>query len=290
MKTLEYLSGPMGDLMWPAVAAGVAIALLGAALSVPVVLKRLAFIGQGVSHAAFGGAGIALVLGLTGTSAAASLGYLGVVGAFCVLTALAVAWASGKSGNEAGEDTVIGVFLVATMALGALLTHWHANRSGGAAGAAVSAEQILFGSILDVGWWDVGIAWSVLAGTLVILWSARRAMVFWLFDESAAEAFGVRTTPLRYLLLTLLGVATVTSMKLAGAVLATALLVLPGAAALKMSERLGTVTILAGAWGVLGVLGGLVLSFEMDWPPGASIVGVLTAVYALSSLIGAGRR
>lgn len=290
MKTFEFLSGEMGELLWPSVVAGVAIALLGAILSVPVVLKRLAFIGQGVSHAAFGGAGLALVLGLTGATAAASFGYLAVVGGFCVFAALGVALAAqrekpeGRAAAPAGsEDTLIGVLLVASMALGALLTHWHRQNAGGA--RAPSAEQLLFGSILDVGWADAGFAWGVLLIAGAVLWHARRPMAFYLFDEPAAEAFGVRTRVLAATLLTLLGVATVVSMKLAGAVLATALLVLPGATALRLSERLPRVIALACAAALTGVLGGLVVSFEFDLPPGACVVLALVALYAGASIV-----
>lgn len=294
MKTIDYLSGDMGALLWPAVAAGVAVALLGAVLSVPVVLKRMAFIGQGVSHAAFGGAGVALVLGLVGSTAALSLAYLGIVGLFCVFTALGIAWASDRSASSragqstsdsaTSEDTLIGVFLVASMALGAVLTHWQRSRASGS--SVPNAEQILFGSILDVGWLDAVVAWAVLLVTTVVLVWKRRAMVFWLFDEPAAEAFGVPTRVLRYTLLALLGVATVTAMKLAGAVLATAVLVIPGAVALRLSDRLGRVMILACAAGLLGVVGGMVLSFEMEWPPGACVVMVLAAEFVIASLWG----
>lgn len=297
MKTIDFLTGPMAALMWPVVVSGVAVALLGAVLSVPVVLKRLAFIGQGVSHAAFGGAGIALVLGLTGATAALSLANLAVVGTFCVLTALGVAWASGRptvagqpasdsrssSDRAAAEDTHIGVFLVASMALGALLTHWHRHRAPTGA-TAPSAEQILFGSILDVSWIDAAVAWGVLAATLALLVQTRRAMTFWLFDEPAAQAFGVPVKPLRYLLLALLGVATVTAMKLAGAVLATALLVIPGAVALRLTRRLHNAMLLAAVCALIGMLAGLVLSFEFDWPPGACVVLVLAAQFALVHL------
>ncbi|MFM9958715.1 MAG: metal ABC transporter permease [Phycisphaerales bacterium] len=304
MKTYEFLTGDMAPLFWPAVVAGVAIALIGALLSVPVVLKRLAFIGQGVSHAAFGGAGVALVLGLTGTTAAMSLAYLGVVGMFCVLTALGVAWAASRPANGAGgegargpgeqatgEDTLIGVFLVASMALGSLLTHWHTQRlkhgnAAGNSGPVRSAEQILFGSIFDVSWTDAVLAWGVLLVTLVTLIHTRRAMAFWLFDEPAASAFGVPVLRLRYLLLALLGIATVTAMKLAGAVLATALLVIPGAVALRLTQRLNAALLLACISGLVGMLGGLVLSFEFDWPPGASVVMVLAGQFVLASVWG----
>ena len=69
MKTFEYLSDPlMSSLFWPGVLAGIAIAILSAGLSVFVVVKRLSFIGQGISHAAFGGVGLAAILGLTATA------------------------------------------------------------------------------------------------------------------------------------------------------------------------------------------------------------------------------
>ena len=64
MKTIEYLFGPNSSLFWPGVIAGLAMAMMCSVLSVLVVLKRLAFIGQGISHAAFGGIGLAAVLGL----------------------------------------------------------------------------------------------------------------------------------------------------------------------------------------------------------------------------------
>jgi ABC-type Mn2+/Zn2+ transport system permease subunit len=75
-------------------------------------------------------------------------------------------------------------------------------------------------------------------------------------------------------------------MQLAGVVLATALLILPGAAALHLSDRLRRVLGLALGAGVLGVLGGLVLSFESDWPTGPSIVAVLVGLYAAARIAG----
>jgi zinc transport system permease protein len=74
-------------------------------------------------------------------------------------------------------------------------------------------------------------------------------------------------------------------MKLAGVILATALLVLPGAVALRLSNRLNRVFALSTLVALLGVALGLVVSFETDLPPGASIVGVLTAAYAASWII-----
>ncbi len=288
MTTFDYLTGPSAGLFWPGVAAGVAIALQGALLSVLVVLKRMAFIGQGVSHAAFGGVGLAVALGLAGGAA------FGLIASFCVASAWAIAWAGdrARADNPAGArragastDTIIGVALVGAMALGAILVAAHARYSRGA-GPGPSWEQALFGSILAVGRTDAAIAWVSAVVTTLALWWWRRPLLFWAFDEVAAEAGGAPTRRARYLLLTLLAVAVVTAMKLAGVVLATALLTLPGAAALSMSRRLAPVLAISVGVALAGLALGLTASFETDMPPGACVVAALIALYALASAAG----
>ncbi len=290
MTTIDYLTGPSASLFWPGVAAGFAIAIQGALLSVLVVLKRMAFIGQGVSHAAFGGVGLAVALGLAGGAA------FGLIAAFCVASAWAIAWAGDRSRSDgpagsrragASTDTIIGVALVGAMALGAILVAAHARFSPGA-GPGPSWEQALFGSILAVGPTDAAIAWASCAVTTLALWWWRRPLLFWAFDEVAAQSGGAPTRFARYLLLTLLAVAVVTAMKLAGVVLATALLTLPGAAALSLSRRLAPVLAISAAVGVAGLALGLTASFEFDMPPGACVVACLIALYALASVVGPG--
>lgn len=274
MNTWRYLTdAAYAPLFLPGVAVGLGVAAMGSLLSVVVVLKRLSFIGQGISHAAFGGIGVAVALGVEAGAAR-----FGVVAAFCLASAWVVARLSRPRTTTA--DTAIGIVLVASMALGAvLLNEYGAGRAGGSARVA-GLESILFGSIAGVGWRDAGLAWAVAAVILAALWASRRPMLFWAFDEPAAEAFGVEPPRLRLLLMVLLTLAIVASMKLAGVVLATALLVLPGAAALNLSDRLGRVLALAMACGAIGVIGGIVLSFESGWPTGPSIVGVLALAYA----------
>lgn len=284
MKSLEYLFGPTAPLFWPGVAAGALIALQGAILSVLVVLKRMAFIGQGVSHAAFGGIGLAAFLGLAGGAS------FPLIAGFCIASAWGIALLSGRERGGAGRrradstDTVIGVFLVGAMALGAILVALRGARSGGGR-AGVAWEQALFGSILAVDWTDAAIAGGSLVVTLGALAWWRRPLLFWAFDESAAEASGVPVRAMRLLLLTLLALAVVTAMKLAGVVLASALLTLPAAGALRLSRRLGAVIILACGAGLAGTALGLITAFEMNLPPGACIVAALIALYTLTWLV-----
>ena len=111
-------------------------------------------------------------------------------------------------------------------------------------------------------------------------------MLFWALDEASAEAFGVNTQRIKMVLLILNALAIVTVMRLAGVVLATALLVLPGATALRLSDRLWGVLAWSLAVAITGVLAGLSLSFEADLSPGPSVVLVLVALYAAVCAVG----
>jgi ABC-type Mn2+/Zn2+ transport system permease subunit len=286
MKTLEYLSDPsLRSLFVPALVASVALAVMCSLLSVLVVLKRMAFIGQGISHAAFGGIGIAVALGVAGSSSPrdAFLTFL-IVLVFCLGSGVLIAALTGRGGQpsprSAGKepDTIIGVVLVGAMSLGAVLLHLFSTR-------AVSWETFLFGDILSVGVFDAVLAWVLALATIAVLFLTRRKLIFWAFDGATARAMGVPDRLMQLLLLLLLSLATVTAMKLAGVVLATALLVLPGATALRCSGKLSTVLLLSGVFSIVGVLGGIVLSFERDWLPGASIVLLMCTFYIAALLI-----
>lgn len=274
VRTLEYLTGPSAGAFLPGLVAGAAIALQAGVLSPLVVLKRLSFIGQGVSHAAFGGVGVAFAMGITGAPRFV------LIAVFCLACALGIARASGRRAERA--DAAIGAFLVGAMALGAALISWRSRAGGG--GAAPAWEQILFGSILAVSWTDALLACVSALATTAVVFVVRRPMLFSTFDAQAAEAFGAPVGAMRTLLLALLAVAVVTAMKLAGVVLATALLILPGAAALRVSARLSVVLGLSVGFAVLGIALGAVGSFEADLPPGACMVGALIALLAGGSL------
>ncbi len=279
MNTIDYLFGS-GATMRPAALAAVGVALLCGLLSPLVVLKRMAFIGQGVSHAAFGGIGIAAVLGLFSGGAMGSgtpLGALAVIASFCVGSALLVGSLSKRSGVS--EDTAIGVLLVASMALGFLLLQVHRSRPGA---EAISVENVLFGDVATTGPTQAWLAWIVLGVSAAAMLLMRRSLLFWAFDEPMAETLGIRVPLVRSLLMILLAIAIVVTMQLAGVILATAMLVLPGAAALQFSKRLGTVMVLSLGLSLLGVVAGLVISFETDWQPGPNIAMVYVGLFGLA--------
>ncbi len=270
----------------PALLAGLGVALIGAPLSVFVVLKRLAFIGQGVSHAAFGGVGVALVLGFAGSSVTDSVMQSIIILSFSIGAALVIA-ALGRS-NKGRIDTAIGIVLSASMALGFILfniaesghdhdDHGHAH--GAHADEHHVIEEILFGNILDANWNMVWATLGACALILTALWWFRHKLVFWSFDEPVCAAYGVREHRTGNLLLILLAVAVVMSMQVVGVILAAAILVLPGAVALHLSSRLRVVMIWSLAIALGGTVVGFVIGNASHWPIGPSIVLVQSCAY-----------
>jgi ABC-type Mn2+/Zn2+ transport system permease subunit len=286
VNTFEYLNDPtLRQIYLPGILTGLGIAIMCAVLSPLVVLKRLSFVGQGISHAAFGGIGVAALLAVLFGAAAPGVllptVQFGIVLGFCLLSALLIGWLTDRGSRQA--DTAIGIVLVGSMALGAILIQFSMER-----GLRQNRgwESILFGDVFSVGPADAQLAWVVAASILAIVWALRRRMMFWAFDETAAPAFGVPGAAMKYVLITLLAVAIVTAMKLAGVVLATALLVLPAAAALRLSERYIQVVAISAVVAIVGVLAGLTLSFESNMPPGACIVTVLVGIFAAARIAG----
>lgn len=272
--------------LMPALIAALLVAVIGAPLSVFVVLKRLAFIGQGVSHAAFGGVGVALLLGVAGATMLSSALQMLIVLGFSVGAALLIA-ALGRTARGR-LDTAIGIVLSASMALGfVLFTIAESRHNHDEQGLATEShadehhviEEILFGNILDTNWNGV---LATLAGAgfiLIMLWSMRHKFIFWCFDESVCSSYAVRSVRVGNLLLMLLAVAVVLSMQVVGVILAGAVLVLPGAAALQLSGKLWGVVSWSIAIALLGTIVGFAIGTQTQWPVGPSIVLVYASSY-----------
>jgi len=270
VRTFELM-----PLFWPGVVAGVAAAALCGPLSVFVASRRMAFMTQGVSHAAMGGAGVAALIGASGAGASA------VIGAACIVAALVVGLISARGKTSA--DTAVGVVLVASMAIGAILINWRTAHPLEGAARPASWESLLFGSMLSVRTADAMVACGVALAGLVVLWLARRALLATTLDAPAARAAGGGVLWPSLVLAALVGGGVVVAMKLVGIVLATALLVLPGAGALRVATRVRGAFVVALVAAVGGVLLGIAASFETDIPPGAACALTLCVWWLVAS-------
>ena len=285
MKTIEYLFEPVNaGLFWPGVAAALVVAILCAPLSLFVVLKRMAFIGQGVSHAAFGGVGLALYI-----SALAGSGGWGGWHQFAVLVFAAGAGLGiSVLSTRQGTDTAIGIVLAVCMAVGFELYRLAAgvaSRTPGVAGPP-GIEDVLFGSVLNVT--TGGAVATAIAAVLVLgsLWAIRRPLTAWAFDEATAGSLGISGGRMRAALLLMLSVAVVATMQIAGVVLATAMLIIPGAIGLARGRTLAGAMAWSVCSAVVGVVAGLLVTFELGMQPGPSVVLSMVVIMLASWLAG----
>jgi ABC-type Mn2+/Zn2+ transport system permease subunit len=260
---IEFLAYPFFQ---RALLAGALTALLCGALSFFVVLRRLAFVGSGVAHAAFGGVAIATLAGLPP-------GLGGLVASLAV--AAATARAAGTS--DVTEDTAVGVFTVAAMAAGVVALGFVKTN--------VDLFGLMFGNILTVDPADLLILAGATAGVLVALAFFFRPLLLASVDEEGARVAGVATGAMRLLVLCLIGVAVVAALKVVGILLVSALLVLPGAAARPLASRWPGFLAGSIAFALASVLGGLLLSVALDIASGAAIILLGAALFVGALLV-----
>lgn len=246
-----------------AVIGGLVIALLCSLLSVYVVLKRMAFIGQGISHSAFGGIALGVLL-FSGTPGAEVKIYLTTL-LFCVCVAFLIAATTRHS--KVSDDSAIGIFFVFSMALGIIFFK-------AARGYNQDVFSFLFGSIVALTRFEL-VAMCVLAAVVIIpLLLMQKELLYYTFDEEMAAVSGIPVNFLHNLLLFFLALTIVVSVRLAGIVLVSAFLILPGATAQLLVSRFHWMVILSVITGVLTTFLGLFLSAATDWPTGATVVVV----------------
>lgn len=277
-----------------ALAGGLGVALMCSVLSVFVVLKRMAFIGEGIAHSAFGGFGVAVLAQATLPAMDTPLTRDAIVAVFCVVTAVVIGWLSRR--GKLSEDTAIGIALATAMAIGVILLDL---RSSVRVGYIPPWHDILFGDILFIRAQEVWAVWVLAVVIVAAVVAFFKELVFFSFDEDAAPAFGVPTGVIYYGLLVALGLAIVAAMKSVGVILVGALLVVPGTAARLLSNRIGVVAVISAVIGVGGLAAGFFLgishaAMDRNLSMGPvivlTLVGILAACYAARALRAALRR
>jgi zinc transport system permease protein len=250
-----------------ALVAAVVSGLLCGLLGFFVILRRLAFIGVGISHSAIGGVAIGLLAGIDPGISAAVFSVIVALGMFQV-----------ARDRRLGEDAIIGVFLSGAMALGLLLTSMQH-------GYQRDLFAYLFGSLLTVSREDLFMLCGLAAVVAVVVAASFREMLFVAFDEEVARAYGRRVDLFDALLIVVLALTIVAGVRVVGVLLVEALLVVPAATAalwtldfrrqVALSMTLGAVCGAAGLW----------MSFAFDVGAGAAIVLTAVSIFFLSWIV-----
>ena len=258
-----------------------AMAVACAVLSVFVVSRRWAFIGEGISHSGFGGAGTAWVLALIVPALDQDwLPYAGVV-VFCLATAIGIGYLS--RGQRVNSDAAIGIFLVASLAWGILAQQIY-RRARNA--DPVGWDVFLFGRMSEISPQFAFAATGVCVAVVLVVVMLGKEIISYCFDPAMAEASGVAVGFIHYLLMVLVSLTIIVGVKIAGNVLVTAMLVLPGATALLLSDRLRTAIFSSIAIGLSGTLIGLWAGTRWSaLPTGPSIVLALFIEFLIAFAI-----
>lgn len=254
--------------LWASLLASIASGMIGSF----VVVKRIAFIGGSISHSILGGMGFCLWLQRVHNVAWVDP----IIGAFAasLLSAWVIGWI--HLNYKQREDSVIAVIWSTGMAIGVIFITL-------TPGTNVELMNFLFGNILWVSSRDLALLAALDLAILVSVALYYRKFLTLCFDEEQALLQGVPVKKLYLLLLSLVALSIVLLTQVIGTILVITLLTIPATMACLFTNRLSTLMLIASLLTALFCLSGLGASYELDWPPGATI-SLLSAACYLSAL------
>jgi manganese/iron transport system permease protein/iron/zinc/copper transport system permease protein len=241
--------------------AAVIIGALCGFIGVYVVLRRMSYIGHGLSHAIFGGAVLSYVW---------NVNFFIGGGLWALLAGVLIHWISRR--RWVGADAAIGVVTTSSFALGVAIISTHRSFTR-------NIETALFGNILGITRTDV---WIVVLISLVVfaaLFVIRRPLLFATFDPEVASVYGVSTGRIDLMFMMLLAVTVLASTQILGVTLVAAAMVIPPVIARYLTERFQSLLIISPLLGALCGAAGMFLSFQFDISSAATIVLTSAALF-----------
>lgn len=253
---------------------GVLIALCSSLLGVTLVLKRYSFIGDGLSHVAFGAMAVAAVMRLTSTTVVVL-----PVTVICAVLLLR----TGQSAKIHG-DAAIAMLSVSALAFGYLLMNvfsTSSNVSGDVCSTLFGSTSILTLSKTDV--WICLVLSAVMLAMFVLLFNRIFAVTF---DETFAKAIGINADGYNLIIAVMIAVIIVLAMNLVGSLLISALVIFPALSAMRIYRSFLKVTICSGILSVVCAVVGILVSIIAGTPVGSTIVAADAAAFLVCCLAG----
>lgn len=247
---------------------GILISLCAALLGVSLVLKRYSMIGDGLSHVSFGALSIAIAIGWS--PLAVSLPVVALAAFFLLRL---------TENSKVKSDAAIGMISASSLAIGIVATSL-------TTGMTTDVSSYMFGSILAMSRGDVALS-AVLSLVVLGLFVFSYHKIFAVtFDESFAKATGVKVEFYNIMTAMLTAVAIVLGMRMMGAMLISSLIIFPSLTAMRLFKSFRGVVWCSGVLSALCFCIGMVLSYRLSTPAGASVVLVNLAAFAMFSLVG----
>ena len=261
---LEMLSYPF---LVRALLGGALVSLCASLLGVSLVLKRYSMIGDGLSHVSFGALSVAVAVGWS--PLAVSIPVV-TVAAFFLLRI--------TENSRIRSDAAIAMISASSLAAGIVVTSL-------TTGMTTDVSSYMFGSILAMSRQDVLLS-ILLSGVVLSLFVFCYNKIFAVtFDENFARATGVRVDFYHGLIAILTAVTIVLGMRMMGAMLISSLIIFPALTAMEIFKSFRSVVVCSGILSVLCFCGGMIVSYGLSVPAGASVVLVNLAVFAAVSLV-----
>ena len=255
--------------MQKALIAGIAVGLICSFMGTFLVLRRYSLFGDGIAHVAFGGISVGLFLGVFPLWTAFIVSIFGGLG----LQKL-------RQSTKISGDAAVAVVLVSGLAVGVILV----SSSGG---FSVDLFSFLFGSILLISNEDTIMILAISAGIIATLTILQKQFLHLTFNEEQAKLVGLRTTLLNYAFVVLASITVVTSMRLVGILLISALIVIPNITAMMFGKGFKKTVFISMSIAVISVISGILVSYFLNVAPSGTIVviavGILVGTLILKS-------
>lgn len=248
------------DFMQNALIAGLLVSILCPLVGIFIVLKRYSMIGDTLSHASFAGIAIGLVSGFN--PLLTSFVFTGLCGLFIEVL---------RNYYKKYAELVMSITLTLSIGVAILLI------SSGKASANVNS--ILFGSILTVNKTDLKTIAILSVICFIVIGVLFNKLVYITFDEEGAKAIGIKVKLINYIFILLVSATIALSIKIMGLLVISSMIVVPVATALQLKKGFKITLIASIIFGMLDVVGGLILSYYVNSAPGGTIA--LSSVFLL---------
>jgi len=241
--------------------ASLLISILSAIIGTYIVSRKNVFISGGITHASFGGIGIAYYMGLNPFLGAAI---------FAILTGTGIEWISNK--GKMREDSAIAILWSLGMALGIIFVFL-------TPGYSPNLMSFLFGSILSVSIADVYMILALTLVTAIFFLLYYRPILYSAFDAEFSTINGMKVAVFRYAMAILVSLAIVVSIRAMGIILVLSIFTIPQTTAMLYTHQFRKIMGLSILFGLLGSIIGLFAAYAMNIPSGATIIFSLTIQY-----------
>jgi len=243
-----------------------------AIIGVFVILQRMVFLMDGISHSAFSGGALAILIGSNPIL---------TITLFSVMSALSIGVIKEK--GKLNNETAIGIIFSFTMALGIIFVGLiHTYTTG--------VQSLLFGSVTSIDEGEFAIIILTTIGVIAVMLFLKQKFFFMTFNEELARAYGLPVRVLSYVFLIIISLVIVVCLKVVGVILQIALIVTPAACAYQLTYNSNKMILFSVVFALVGAFFGVMLGYMLEIAASASTICVLTVIFILCMIASPKRR